>query len=79
MSYGWQSRKMENISSQDLKIIIEPLPANNGLLVQRGEFLRFLREKTRESSALLIFDELISGFRLRFGGYGQGTVCSRIW
>ncbi len=52
-------------------VIIEPLPANNGLLVQRGEFLQFLREITLKHGALLIFDEVISGFRLHFGGYYQ--------
>jgi glutamate-1-semialdehyde 2,1-aminomutase len=52
-------------------IIIEPLPANNGLLVQRREYLAFLRKITQEFGSLLIFDEVISGFRLRFGGYGQ--------
>jgi glutamate-1-semialdehyde 2,1-aminomutase len=52
-------------------VIIEPLPANNGLLVQRKEFLRFLRRITRDHGALLIFDEVISGFRFRFGGYFQ--------
>lgn len=52
-------------------VIIEPMPANNGLLLQRAEFLRFLREITKKHSALLIFDEVISGFRLKYGGYGQ--------
>lgn len=52
-------------------IIIEPLPANNGLLVQRQEYLEFLRDITRKFGALLIFDEVISGFRLRYGGYAQ--------
>jgi glutamate-1-semialdehyde 2,1-aminomutase len=52
-------------------VIIEPMPANNGLLVQRTEFLQFLRQVTADNGALLIFDEVISGFRLKFGGYGQ--------
>jgi glutamate-1-semialdehyde 2,1-aminomutase len=52
-------------------VIIEPMPANNGLLLQRVEFLKFLREITAANGALLIFDEVISGLRLRFGGYGQ--------
>lgn len=51
-------------------IIIEPLPANNGLLVQTAEFLHGLREVTTQHGALLIFDEVISGFRLHYGGYG---------
>ncbi|MFC1822038.1 glutamate-1-semialdehyde 2,1-aminomutase [Thermodesulfobacteriota bacterium] len=50
-------------------VIIEPLPANNGLLVQRQGFLQFLRDITEKFGALLIFDEVISGFRLRYGGY----------
>jgi len=51
--------------------IVEPLPGNNGLLEQRVEWLTRLRALTREHGALLIFDEVISGFRLHFGGYGQ--------
>ena len=65
-------RKIFEAHGQNIAaIIIEPLPANNGLLVQRREFLAFLREICREFDALLIFDEVISGFRLKFGGYGQ--------
>jgi glutamate-1-semialdehyde 2,1-aminomutase len=52
-------------------VIIEPLPANNGLLVQRQDFLEFLRAITHKFGAMLIFDEVISGFRLRYGGYAQ--------
>ena len=51
--------------------IVEPLPANNGLLEQRPEWLKKLRQLTEDHGALLIFDEVISGFRLRFGGYGD--------
>ncbi len=49
-------------------VIIEPIPANNGLLLQNLEFLHFLREKTKEHGVLLIFDEVISGFRVGFEG-----------
>ncbi|MBX7200523.1 MAG: glutamate-1-semialdehyde 2,1-aminomutase [Rhodospirillaceae bacterium] len=49
-------------------VIIEPIPANNGLLLQRPEFLKLLRKLTQESGTLLIFDEVISGFRVGFGG-----------
>ncbi|GIX42238.1 MAG: glutamate-1-semialdehyde 2,1-aminomutase [Leptospiraceae bacterium] len=49
-------------------IIIEPIPANNGLLIQRKEFLEFLRKVTAEHQSLLIFDEVISGFRVGFYG-----------
>lgn len=49
-------------------VIIEPIPANNGLLLQDGVFLRALRELCTEEGALLIFDEVISGFRVGFEG-----------
>lgn len=49
-------------------IIIEPVPANNGLLLQRPEFLRNLKKKCVAHGILLIFDEVISGFRVGFEG-----------
>ncbi len=49
-------------------ILLEPLPANSGLLKQRPEYLAFLRQITREHGALLIFDEVISGFRVGLAG-----------
>ncbi|HVS22377.1 MAG TPA: glutamate-1-semialdehyde 2,1-aminomutase [Gammaproteobacteria bacterium] len=49
-------------------VIIEPVPANNGLLLQRPEFLQALRALCDRHGALLIFDEVISGFRLGPGG-----------
>lgn len=52
-------------------IIIEPVPANHGLLLQRQAFLEALRERTRRRGTLLIFDEVISGFRLGRGGAAE--------
>ena len=52
-------------------VVIEPLPANNGLLVQRPEFLHGLRTLCDQHGALLIFDEVISGFRFQEGSYGD--------
>ena len=52
-------------------VIVEPIPANNGLLVQRREFLVALRELTRRHGALLVFDEVISGFRVARGGAAE--------
>ncbi|MFC7524962.1 glutamate-1-semialdehyde 2,1-aminomutase [Parapedobacter sp. GCM10030251] len=49
-------------------VIIEGIPANNGLLIQEPEYIRFLRDITKENGALLIFDEVITGFRLGFEG-----------
>ena len=52
-------------------VIIEPVPANHGLLLQRPEYLQALREITQQHGALLIFDEVISGFRVARGGVAQ--------
>lgn len=57
-------REGKNIAA----IIIEPLPANYGLLVQRTEFLKFLSDICKKYGALLIFDEVISGFRVGLTG-----------
>jgi len=45
-------------------LIAEPLPANMGLVMPENGFIEFLREATRNAGALLIFDEVISGFRV---------------
>lgn len=49
-------------------IIVEPIPANNGLLLQDHSFLECLRIKAYKYGVLLIFDEVISGFRVGFEG-----------
>ena len=49
-------------------VIIEGVPANNGLLIQDKEFVQFLRTITTQNQSLLIFDEVITGFRLGFEG-----------
>jgi glutamate-1-semialdehyde 2,1-aminomutase len=49
-------------------VIIEPIPANNGLLLQDLSFLQHLRHLCWKHKVLLIFDEVISGFRVAFGG-----------
>ncbi|HWW80608.1 MAG TPA: glutamate-1-semialdehyde 2,1-aminomutase [Steroidobacteraceae bacterium] len=54
-------------------VIIEPVPANHGLLLQRKEFLQTLRKVTSQHGTLLIFDEVISGFRLARGGVSELT------
>lgn len=52
-------------------VIIEPVPANNGLLLQRPEFLQRVRQLTSKHGALLVFDEVITGFRLGPGGAAE--------
>ncbi len=49
-------------------VIIEGVPANNGMLMQRREFLEALRTHCDRHGALLIFDEVITGFRIGPGG-----------
>jgi glutamate-1-semialdehyde 2,1-aminomutase len=49
-------------------VAIEPIPANNGLLIQDKDFLVGLREICTEEGIVLLFDEVISGFRIGFEG-----------
>lgn len=49
-------------------LIIEPIPANNGLLLQDKTYLEGLRRLCTDYGVLLIFDEVISGFRVGFEG-----------
>lgn len=51
--------------------IIEPIPANNGLLLQDKEFLLELRDLCTKNGILLFFDEVISGFRVGFNGAAE--------
>ena len=52
-------------------VIIEPLPANYGLLIQRKEFLLKVQALAKANGVLLIFDEVISGFRVALGGMAE--------
>ncbi len=52
-------------------VILEPLPANNGLLLQDPAWLQALQKLARASGALLICDEVITGFRFGFHGYAR--------
>lgn len=54
-------------------IVVEPLPANNGLMPQSLEFLTALRSLCDQYKSLLIFDEVISGFRVGFQGMAGET------
>jgi glutamate-1-semialdehyde 2,1-aminomutase len=61
-------KAFEEFKDQIAAVIIEPVPANNGLLLQEKEFLQYLRDICTQNGTLLIFDEVISGFRLSFEG-----------
>jgi glutamate-1-semialdehyde 2,1-aminomutase len=52
-------------------VILEPLPANYGLLIQRREFIELTVKIARAYGALVIFDEVISGFRVAVGGMAE--------
>lgn len=57
-------------------VVIEPVAANMGVVLPKEGFLPFLREITRDNGALLIFDEVITGFRLGLGGAsGYYGIC----
>ncbi|MEM8586231.1 MAG: glutamate-1-semialdehyde 2,1-aminomutase [Bacteroidota bacterium] len=66
--YEGLDKTLSEHSDDIAAIIIEPIPANNGLLLQDRTFLQYLREKADEYGVLLIFDEVISGFRVGFSG-----------
>src|SRR5262249_18640504 len=52
-------------------VILEPVPHNIGCVVPTDEFLGGLRELTTKTSTVLIFDEVITGFRHALGGYQE--------
>ncbi|MBW3636161.1 MAG: glutamate-1-semialdehyde 2,1-aminomutase [Armatimonadetes bacterium] len=52
-------------------VAVEPLPANMGLVKPKSGFLEMLREETQNIGALLLFDEVMTGFRLARGGFQE--------
>ena len=58
----------EQYPDQIAAVIVEPIAGNMGLVPPAEGFLEGLREVTKEHGALLIFDEVISGFRASYGG-----------
>ena len=61
-------KKIIDSSTDIAAIIVEPIAGNMGLIVPDISFLRELRKLTQENGILLIFDEVISGFRASIGG-----------
>ena len=59
---------MEERGGEIAAIIIEGVPANSGLLVQRPDYMRLVREQCTRYGALLVLDEVITGFRLGSNG-----------
>lgn len=58
----------ETYGNEIAAIIVEPVAANMGVVLPQKGFLEFLRDITNQYGALLIFDEVITGFRLSLGG-----------
>jgi glutamate-1-semialdehyde 2,1-aminomutase len=67
----WNDREAVTAALRDrppAAILAEPAPANMGLVPPAEGFLEFLRQAADDSGALLVFDEVISGFRVARGG-----------
>ena len=63
----------EEAGSEIAAVIVEPYPANAGLIFPEPGFLELLRSITKEHGALLIFDEVMTGFRVAKGGVQELT------
>lgn len=64
---------MEENEGEVAAIVVEPVAANMGVVPPAPGFLEFLREITQKYGTLLIFDEVITGFRLALGGATEYT------
>jgi glutamate-1-semialdehyde 2,1-aminomutase len=58
----------EKYGDQIAAVIVEPVVGNMGVIIPEGTFLQSLREITKRNGTLLIFDEVMTGFRLSAGG-----------
>jgi glutamate-1-semialdehyde 2,1-aminomutase len=65
------ARAFERYGQEIAAVIVEPVPGNMGVVVPEEGFLEGLREMTLKNAALLIFDEVITGFRVSPGGAQQ--------
>jgi len=72
-----QPESLEKVFSDEgdsiAAIIVEPFPANAGLIFPKEGYLQFLRDITTKYGALLIFDEVMTGFRVARGGVQELT------
>jgi len=62
---------MDSRGTEVASVIVEPVAGNMGVVLPRKGFLQSIRAKTKACGSLLIFDEVITGFRFRFGGYQE--------
>ena len=69
LPFGDIEKVKEVLKNKDVAcVIVEPIPANMGVIETHKKFLQELRKITEETGTILIFDEVISGFRLALGG-----------
>jgi glutamate-1-semialdehyde 2,1-aminomutase len=59
---------MRDIGNEIAAVIVEPVAGNMGVVLPKESFLEALREETQKHNCVLIFDEVITGFRLCYGG-----------
>lgn len=59
---------MDAMGDEIAAVIVEPIAGNMGVVLPNLDFLKALREQTKKHGAVLIFDEVITGFRVAFGG-----------
>jgi glutamate-1-semialdehyde 2,1-aminomutase len=62
---------MAELGDEIAAVIAEPVLCNSGVIAPRPGFLELLRELTDDAGSLLIFDEVITGFRVAYGGAAQ--------
>lgn len=62
-------KAIKRYGNQIAAVIVEPVAGNMGVVAPEEGFLKKLRELTAENGTVLIFDEVITGFRFSFGGY----------
>ena len=63
------ARLFEEAGDRIAAVIVEPVAGNMGMVLPKPRFLEGLRNITLEHGSLLIFDEVITGFRITYGGY----------
>lgn len=72
------SETFASIGEEIAAVIVEPIAGNMNLVRGTPEFLQMLRELCTQHGALLIFDEVMSGFRVALGAHKHSTALHRI-
>jgi glutamate-1-semialdehyde 2,1-aminomutase len=62
------NKTMDAMGEEIAAVIVEPIAGNMGVVLPKPEFLAALRQQTEKHGIVLIFDEVITGFRVAYGG-----------